>query len=326
MTELQAGGAGTQSREALGRVAPTLLSAMLFLSLFYVPLLGGLFNPFAPLPIIYSFFRFGESAALIAVLFSTLVVTAASDVRTGAFYFLSYGLMALVMARLMARQSGPTKSIAYAALATMAGTAAFFIATEGLPIGAYVEELYKVAQALLGELIATYKKAGMQDEQLDMLVKNSALIAKWIVNLLPGMAVSAYLLVAISNYSAYKFIQSRWKYLQSPDETDMTLWSPPEQTVFVFIAGLGLTLYPVEWSRAAGINLLVVTVLLYSVSGLFILKFWFEKINFPKFLRMFVYILILLQPFVAVAVAAAGLFDLWFDFRKIRSKAGVKEE
>jgi hypothetical protein len=35
----------------------------------------------------------------------------------------------------------------------------------------------------------------------------------------------------------------------------------------------------------------------------------------PSFVRLFACLLLLLQPFMALAVAALGIFDLWGDFR-----------
>jgi uncharacterized protein YybS (DUF2232 family) len=315
-------------RAELGRLAAPLLSAVLFLSVFYVPVLGVVLNPFAPLPLIYSSLRFGEGAGAAAALFAGLVVAAGSDPRTAAFYFLSYALMALVMSGLMSRQSGLNAAAGYGAGVSLAATAVFLYFALGQPAGGggWYDELVKSAQAVIAEMIGAYKKAGMQEEQLATLAKNSGLIAKWVVNLIPGMLVSGYLLMAFCNYLSYKFLQSRWPHLKAPDDSSMLDWSPPDRTVFVLIAGMALSLVPNDAARVAGINILVVAVLIYSVAGLYVLRFWFEKIKFPKFLRMFSYILILLQPFIAVAVAAMGLFDLWFDFRKIRRQAGVKEE
>ncbi|MBI3581346.1 MAG: YybS family protein [Nitrospinae bacterium] len=315
-------------RVELGRLAAPLLSAVLFLSIFYVPVLGVVLNLFAPLPLIYSSLRFGEGAGAGAALFSALVVAAGSDPRTAAFYFLSYALMALVMSRLMSRQSGLNAAAGYGAGVSMAATAVFLYFALGMASGGggYYDELVKSAQTVIAEMISAYKKAGMQEEQLAILSKNSPLIAKWSVSLIPGMAVSGYLLMAFCNYLSYKFLRSRWPGLKAPDDVSLLNWYPPDRTVFVFIAGMALALLPNDAARVAGINVLVVTVLVYSVAGSCVLRFWFEKIRFPKFLRMFSYILILLQPFIAVAVAAMGLFDLWFDFRKIRRQAGVKEE
>jgi uncharacterized protein YybS (DUF2232 family) len=311
---------GSRSRATLGKVAAPLLSSALFLSIFFIPVLGGFFNPFSPLPIIYAFFRFGESSAVTAVFFSALMVVAATDAKIGVIFLLGPGLMALLMARLIARKTGISATVAVSAFASVTAITIFFAFIKEAPISVLITDLNNMAQAIIGELIKTYKKAGIQDAQLEYLVTNSALLAKWLVRILPGVCVSAALVVAFTNYTAYKFLQTRWNYLEKPDEIELTAWSPPEKMVFIFIAGLACILTPNESSRIVGINLLIITGLIYSIAGLYILQFWFDKINFPKFLRLFVYILVLLQPILAAVVAGAGLFDLWFDFRKIRPK------
>ncbi|MBI3794231.1 MAG: DUF2232 domain-containing protein [Nitrospinae bacterium] len=314
-------------RVILGRVAAPALSAGLFLSLFYVPVLGGLLNPFSPLPIIYAFFRFGQTAAVAGTFFSALVVALVTDPRLAVFYFLSYGAMALVMSKYISRRAGLNKVVMTATLVSLTGTALFFAFAVGGQFGGLFNELTKAAQLMLAEVVNTYKKAGIQEEQLAYLVNNTPAIAKWIVNIIPGLTITCYLMFGIVNYASFKAVRARWPFLQDGEDTEnLASWYPPDSMVYLFIAGLAMTLYPGETSRIFGVNLLLVTSLVYSVAGIYIVQYLFEKIRFPKFLRVIVYLLILLQPFVALAVAIAGLFDLWFDFRKVRRPAGVKEE
>jgi len=40
----------------------------------------------------------------------------------------------------------------------------------------------------------------------------------------------------------------------------------------------------------------------------------------PPLFRSLAYVVLVLQPVLLLGVAAFGLFDLWFDFRRIRNK------
>jgi uncharacterized protein YybS (DUF2232 family) len=104
-------------------------------------------------------------------------------------------------------------------------------------------------------------------------------------------------------------------------------WSPPDKTVFVAIAAAGMSLIPGTVIRPLGLNLVIVVGAVYALSGFFILQHFFSKAGFPIFMRWAAYILLVLQPFLLVGIALLGLFDLWFDFRKIRlPDAGKKEK
>jgi uncharacterized protein YybS (DUF2232 family) len=59
---------------------------------------------------------------------------------------------------------------------------------------------------------------------------------------------------------------------------------------------------------------------LYFLQGLAIVAFYFERWKMPLFIKGFVYVVLFLQQFASMVVAALGLFDVWFDFRKLVKK------
>jgi len=58
----------------------------------------------------------------------------------------------------------------------------------------------------------------------------------------------------------------------------------------------------------------------YFFQGIAIISFFFEKKNFPKALRFFLYSLIALQQMALIVVIAFGFFDMWLNFRKLDLK------
>jgi uncharacterized protein YybS (DUF2232 family) len=48
-----------------------------------------------------------------------------------------------------------------------------------------------------------------------------------------------------------------------------------------------------------------------------IVSFYFEKKQVPRFFRILLYTLIALQQLALIAVIGIGLFDMWFNFRKL---------
>ncbi|MBI5179537.1 MAG: DUF2232 domain-containing protein [Nitrospinae bacterium] len=313
-------------RGAAMKVAAPVLSSLLYLSMFYVPIVGSLLNPFAPLPLVYNYFRYGQVSAILAVGISSALIGAAAGVPAGVFFALSYGLLALVMARGIERQMEISAVVASASAVAFGATAIFlWFALPGTAAEIYELSL-KMVNQFLSEAVETYKKAGIPAEQVEFITQNADSISRWVIRLIPGTAAMGYLLMAAMNYVAYRGMQLRWTFLKPAGPADLGLWSPPDKMVFAFIAGLGLALVPDEAARAAGINVLIPVMAVYFIGGFCVIRFWFEKVRVPKFLRMAVYLLVLLHPFVIVGVAGTGLFDLWFDFRKIRRKDGMKEE
>ncbi|MCP4670460.1 MAG: DUF2232 domain-containing protein, partial [Desulfobacula sp.] len=62
----------------------------------------------------------------------------------------------------------------------------------------------------------------------------------------------------------------------------------------------------------------------YFFQGIAIVSFLFTKKRAPFALRFFLYILIAIQPFFMFLVIGMGLFDTWFNFRKLDT-ASIKK-
>jgi uncharacterized protein YybS (DUF2232 family) len=93
-------------------------------------------------------------------------------------------------------------------------------------------------------------------------------------------------------------------------------WGIPYPWVWVTILGGLLLLVPVEDLGAVGVNLLIFMGSVHFLQGMAVLSNLFRQRRVPPFFRGAVYALVFLQQVLLLVVAAIGLFDLWFDFRK----------
>ena len=60
----------------------------------------------------------------------------------------------------------------------------------------------------------------------------------------------------------------------------------------------------------------------YFFQGIAIVSFYFNKKQFPRVIRIFLYTLIAIQQLVLLAVIGLGFFDMWFNFRKLGKQTG----
>jgi len=60
---------------------------------------------------------------------------------------------------------------------------------------------------------------------------------------------------------------------------------------------------------------LLIVSLLYFLQGLAVINTLISRQSFSGVLRVGLYVMLLLQPYLATIVAGIGLFDLWGDFR-----------
>jgi uncharacterized protein YybS (DUF2232 family) len=140
-----------------------------------------------------------------------------------------------------------------------------------------------------------------------------------IVQTIPGMLVSTALVISWLNLLVSRRY-CRMASIELGDPENLTLWKTPEFIVWFAIAGGLMTLFPVSDFRIPGINLLVIIGAIYFLHGLAIAAFYFEKWKLPLFVKGFLYALLFLQQFASLATAIMGLFDMWFDFRKLSRK------
>jgi len=92
----------------------------------------------------------------------------------------------------------------------------------------------------------------------------------------------------------------------------------PHLLVFPFIICGVLTLVPVDALRSWCYNILIILVFIYFLGGLSILASFLARWNVPLVFKALLYLLVMLHGPLSLLVAGVGLFDHWFDFRKLR--------
>jgi uncharacterized protein YybS (DUF2232 family) len=97
-------------------------------------------------------------------------------------------------------------------------------------------------------------------------------------------------------------------------------WRLPEPVVaLVIVAGFCL-LIPMPLVNDIGLNLLLVAGTLYFFQGLALLASLLNRWSVPSLLRALIFLLLLIQAYGIVLLAAVGLIDVWANFRSPRPK------
>ncbi len=94
-------------------------------------------------------------------------------------------------------------------------------------------------------------------------------------------------------------------------------WSLPDKLIWGLIISGIIVVFTDDTARIIGINCLILFAFIYSFQGLAVLIFMLIKWKVPLFLRVTIYILMLLQSFGTIVLLIAGIADVWFDFRKL---------
>jgi uncharacterized protein YybS (DUF2232 family) len=110
------------------------------------------------------------------------------------------------------------------------------------------------------------------------------------------------------------------KGLYFPDFGTLNLWKAPDQLIWFLIGCGALVLIPSSSLKIAGINGLLVILMIYFFQGIAVVSFFFQKKKFPRFLRLIFYTLIAIQQIFLLFIIGLGLFDMWLNFRKLNLK------
>ncbi len=142
---------------------------------------------------------------------------------------------------------------------------------------------------------------------------------KYFYNLLPSWVVSGCLVFGLMAYYLVSFILSRVT-TRVPKAMAFQEWVIPEPLVFGLIAAGILKVLAGEkiWLDILGSNLLVFFTVIYILGGFSIVSFFLHKWRLPVTVRFLSYLILVQLPLDTVC--ALGVLDVWFDFRKLKTR------
>ncbi len=306
-------------------VRGTALTCIIFSASLYMPVVGFLFALFLPLPVLFYRTKLGRTGGA--------VIPAASILCLGIFigrlnfdvvFFTALIFLGYVLSELMERNISVEKTVLYAAAAVI-GAALAAAALAGAASQTGVGELASAyIEKSLRQSLILYENMGVPEETIRMITDSFDRIHYVLVRIIPAAAVSATLFVTWSALLLSRpMLKSR--NLDYPAFGPLNVWKSPDGLVWAVIACGGMLLTPADAIRLTGLNGLIILMTVYFFQGVAIISYYFEKKQFPVFLRCSLYALIAIWQLALLAVIALGFFDIWLDFRKLE-KNGLEHE
>lgn len=324
-----------QAGLVIGGGATTVLGAGGSLLLFFLPALagsGGGSLPwtvvtvtvtafslvFVPAPLIWAYRRSGAFLGRVAVLLAlaaawllgnTLLPATASGVN-----FLYYAAIAAAAGEVLAKgwkEEPALIGAVTAALVVLGGFALVMGPLSGQGIGEFIRGQ---VDPEIDALMNIYRESGMDPATLKLLGS----IFKGLVKLAPGILAAASLLLVWAN-----LLVSRIGHPPPAPESSLTRWRAPEALVWLFIASVVMVVAAEGWLFWLGANLLIAFSAVYLLQGIAVLAFWLQKKEIPRPARAAIYTAVVLMELVLLLLVAAGLFDMWFDFRRLNKRVAA---
>jgi len=125
----------------------------------------------------------------------------------------------------------------------------------------------------------------------------------------------------LTGLSAITSIMSRSHRLGAPERfppLDHLRVLMPDMVVYPFILFGMLSLFRIDALRTWCYNILIILAFMYFLCGVSILAWFMGKWRVPQAFKILLYLLVLSYLPFCLVLAGAGIFDQWFDFRKLR--------
>ncbi len=290
-------------------------TVIFFGSAVWFPIVGIFLSLLTPVPSSFSIYQWGVSRGYVVPLASFIVsfvvfyFAGIASVVSYLFTLLLMGMSIGYFARQCASREFTVSVSAFIAFIT--GMAIFWYKHQGPDVSLFQD----LENKTFSYIIALLKEAGVEGADKPFVRDQIKATVHTAVRLLPGAFLGSLLFAGAINTLGIVGFSAR-KGLPAPPWEKPTKWRSPDWLVWPVIC-FGFALLVSSSVRLVALNVLIVLVVIYFLQGLSILGFYAEKLSVPLWVRILVIVLVLVQQYLSLLVAAVGFFDVWFDFRKI---------
>lgn len=285
-----------------------------------IPVFGLLITLLSPLPFLYYSTKLGLFQGAKVAGLAVLTVGLIGQILGFPYFFLfslEFALLGLFLSEVYRRRMsfGYTLLLGTSFMVGI-GLAMLFFTAVNKGMGPF-EILLAYFRSSLNETISTYKGMDLSPEKAVKLEEYGKVLMSTVSKIYPAAMVIATGAVVWLNILASRRILTM-KGLEYPDFDPIDRWRAPDKLVWGIIGtGFCFFFFP-GGIRLLAINTLIVLMAIYLLHGLSILFFFLNKYKVPFFVRVLIFFLIALHQLFLAAIALAGLFDQWIDFRKLQ--------
>ena len=183
------------------------------------------------------------------------------------------------------------------------------------------------SNAILKNMMSVYKQIGVT---YLTTAKMRPIISKLLMDillLLPSIVVTFSWMGPWFSFIILRKFSKKTPSEFFKNNENLLLWKSSDFFILFLLSGIIVAIFSNGIYKFIGYNIILLSSSVYLVQGLTIISFFFNKLNLNLFLRTLVYILIILfnNPLI-IFVIFMGIFDIWFNFRKIALNKGGSTE
>ncbi len=300
-------------------VLTTVLTCFLYSLSIYMPLIGGFISFFSPLPLGVVRVRYSKLETYIALV-STCFLLFFIGGKLGVFLFLiQYGLPFLMFIEFFLFLKEPYYSMIISSVFLIV---IFYLVLLFFANGSFAK-INLILQTYIEKSInISFKNysGGLSKAELIEITAKLKKTVGFLLKILPAMMFGFYSAVMLGNFYILKRIVGNFQ------KVELIKFKNPFFIVWIFIvSGFFILFFKKSILWYIFLNLFVITSFLFLIQGLCIVEYWFKKYNISTLMRVFFILALFVFQFIFIFIAVLGLFDVWFDYRKLNFKEEANE-
>jgi uncharacterized protein YybS (DUF2232 family) len=293
------------------------LCMLIIITMHALPVMDLFIWLFLPLPVLFYRLKAGRNAGgiIIAACIAGLAVLTGS-IAFNLLYFGFFLITGFFLGEYIERMLSIEKIMIYTFLTVFGICTAMFLfyaVFQHLDIGNLISTFFKDYQA---HSMQVFSQTAHIYPQMEIDLKQLEQVNSLFVLIIPGIVVNAYVTMMWLNIVYIKRLLLR-RGITISNLENLNHWKAPDFLIFCVIATGFLFFLPISTLQIFSGNCLFVLMFIYFLQGISVVSFFFDKKSAPFVLRFFFYVFITIQPLFMCLVIGFGLFDNWFNFRKL---------
>jgi uncharacterized protein YybS (DUF2232 family) len=287
----------------------------------YIPFIGAFVNLIWPVPIILLGVRHGYKWSLMATVVAGILIAILLHPLHAVTVAIGFGLTGIALGHCFRRNFSPVVSVLAGSVASLVSKMIVLgISAAVLGINPLADYTGAMGGAV-DQAIDFYRSFGMKEEDLAKVAQNLRAMIDMMKLILPAGFVMASVFDTYLNFLVARAVLRKLGH-QIGAFPIFSTWNFTPKALAAFIISMVLIYWGksknIEFLANAGLNLQVVTSMLFVIQGISVASFFAAKHNVPRFMLWIGGIMAITNGFIMQAFVFVGAFDIVFDFRKLR--------
>ena len=290
-----------------------------------VPKFGLVASVILPTPVILVSLAYGRQAGLVlsVLVFSILLILVGPGEAIG--FLGQFAILAIIMAESIKYGFSFDKCIAFSSIGAATVALLILFTFQGGGEKSATDYFQENINQTIEKVKASVKKisveSGQDQSDVEATLKLIESYSEKIASVFPAYFSVGVLFTAIINFFVVIYIWPRFYGKRIFELVEFTKWMLPDTFVWPLILSGLLVFIGSGTLQILGMNLLILTLTVYFLQGAVIAFDLLVRKNVPVvFSIIIILILTIVTQFLFIGILIGmGIFDLWVDFRKIRT-------